>query len=119
MITGASSGIGNALCYWYLNQGAHVVLVGKDEDALKEVAQQFPSQATVIICNLMDDYECRDLIEACKHKFKEIDRVHPPPPKYDEYGKIIPVPKDLEPKLDVLINCAAVIFAGDLENTFP
>jgi len=35
VITGASSGIGQALCFWYLNQGAIVFLVGKDENALK------------------------------------------------------------------------------------
>ena len=43
VITGASSGVGNALSYWYLNHGAHVVLVGNDEDLLKKVAQQYPS----------------------------------------------------------------------------
>ena len=31
VITGASSGLGTALCFWYLNQGANVILVGKDE----------------------------------------------------------------------------------------
>ena len=35
VITGASSGIGQALSYWYLNQGAIVFLVGKDENTLK------------------------------------------------------------------------------------
>ena len=43
VITGASSGIGNALSFWYLNQGAHVVLVGRDEETLKNIAQQYPS----------------------------------------------------------------------------
>ena len=38
VITGASSGIGNALAYWYLNAGAYVVLVGKDEEILKNMA---------------------------------------------------------------------------------
>ena len=59
VITGASSGVGNALAFWYLNHGAYVVLVGKDEDVLKAMAQQYPSQATVVIANLLDDYECR------------------------------------------------------------
>ena len=39
VITGASSGLGNALAYWYLNHGAQVVLVGKDEEALKATAK--------------------------------------------------------------------------------
>ena len=38
VITGASSGIGQALSFWYLNQGAYVILVGKDEKALKNCA---------------------------------------------------------------------------------
>ena len=27
--------------------------------------------------------------------------------------------EEYQPKLDILINCAAVIFAGDMETTFP
>jgi len=42
VVTGASSGIGQALSYWYLNQGANVILVGKDEEALKDIASQYP-----------------------------------------------------------------------------
>lgn len=56
VITGASSGIGQALCFWYLNQGATVILVGKDENVLKQIAQQYPTQATVVVTNITDDY---------------------------------------------------------------
>lgn len=31
VITGASSGIGRALAYWYLNSGSRVVLVSKSD----------------------------------------------------------------------------------------
>lgn len=30
LITGASSGIGRSLAFWYLNNGARVCLVGRD-----------------------------------------------------------------------------------------
>jgi len=56
VITGASSGIGEALSFWYLNQGAFVILVGKDEPRLKSIAQQYPTQATVVITNITDDF---------------------------------------------------------------
>ena len=59
VITGASSGIGQALSFWYLNQGAYVILVGKDEKALKNCASQFPNQATVVVTNITDDYQCK------------------------------------------------------------
>jgi len=35
VVTGASSGIGQAISFWYLNQGGCVVLVGQDENTLK------------------------------------------------------------------------------------
>jgi NADP-dependent 3-hydroxy acid dehydrogenase YdfG len=38
VITGASSGIGQAVAFWYLNNGANVILVGKDEVTLKRTA---------------------------------------------------------------------------------
>ena len=56
VVTGASSGIGMAMSYWYLNQGAVVVLVGRDEEALKSVAKDYPMQATAVITNVTDDY---------------------------------------------------------------
>lgn len=59
VVTGASSGIGQALTYWYLNQGANVILVGKDEVTLKDIASQYPNQATVVVTNITDDYQCK------------------------------------------------------------
>jgi NADP-dependent 3-hydroxy acid dehydrogenase YdfG len=75
VITGASSGIGQAVSFWYLNQGANVILVGKDEVTLKRIASQFPTQATVVVTNITDDYQCKDLVEAVKNKFVEQDNM--------------------------------------------
>jgi hypothetical protein len=33
--------------------------VGKDEQTLKSVACKYPSQATVVITNITDDYQCK------------------------------------------------------------
>ncbi len=43
LITGASSGLGNALAYWYLNNGATVALVGRDIETLQKIGEAFPS----------------------------------------------------------------------------
>ena len=75
VVTGASSGIGQAMSFWYLNQGASVVLVGQDENTLKHMAQQYPTQATVVVTNITDDYQCKDLVEAVKNKFIEQDNI--------------------------------------------
>jgi NADP-dependent 3-hydroxy acid dehydrogenase YdfG len=43
LITGASSGIGRTLAFWYLNNGARVALVGRDVAEMDKIAKQFPS----------------------------------------------------------------------------
>ena len=43
VITGASSGIGRTLAYWYLNNGAKVALVARDIDELDNIGKNFPS----------------------------------------------------------------------------
>ena len=48
MVTGASSGIGRALAYWYLNNGARVALIGRDIRELDSIAMKYPSQALAI-----------------------------------------------------------------------
>ena len=39
LITGASSGLGMALAYWYLNNGAQVALVGRDIETLQKIGE--------------------------------------------------------------------------------
>ena len=48
VITGASSGIGRTLAFWYLNNGAKVALVGRDIAELDNIGKNFPSQALVV-----------------------------------------------------------------------
>jgi len=55
VITGASSGIGRTLSYWYLNHGAKVAMVGRDIDALDKIGKDFPSQALVVQADLTID----------------------------------------------------------------
>ncbi|MGN6496909.1 MAG: SDR family NAD(P)-dependent oxidoreductase [Tsuneonella sp.] len=46
-ITGASSGIGAALAHEFAARGAHVVLSGRDEDRLHEIARALPTPSLV------------------------------------------------------------------------
>ena len=92
VITGASSGIGRALSYWYLNNGAKVGMCARDINELDQIGKEFPSQALVIQMDLTNDFHSFDMRETVIEKFGGID---------------------------ILINCAGAIFNGDLENTFP
>lgn len=38
VVTGASSGVGRALAYWYLNNGARVAIIGRDIRELDKIA---------------------------------------------------------------------------------
>ena len=92
LITGASSGIGQACTMFFLNSGAKVALCGRDIETLKKIGKKFPNQASAIHIDLSDDMCVFDL----KSTVIEI------------LGG-----------LDILINCAGVQFDGDLEKTFP
>ena len=73
MITGASSGIGRSLAYWYLNNGARVALLGRDIQQLNEIAKQYPSMALAIQCELTTDQNLVDIKQAVAEKFGRLD----------------------------------------------
>lgn len=75
-----------------MNNGARVALVGRDKESLSEIGKQFPSQAIVIQCDLSEDEQQYEMADGVKQSFGG---------------------------LDILINCAGVIFEGDVENTHP
>ena len=73
VITGASSGIGRCLAYWYLNNGAKVALVGRDLQELDSIGKLFPSQSLVIQADLTLDIQLFDMKTAIAEKFGGID----------------------------------------------
>lgn len=73
MVTGASSGIGRALAYWYLNNGAKVALVGKDIVELDKIAKEFAGQSMAIQCDLTVDIQLFDMKQAIADKFGGLD----------------------------------------------
>jgi NAD(P)-dependent dehydrogenase (short-subunit alcohol dehydrogenase family) len=92
IITGASSGIGMACAYYFLNAGAKVVLCGRDIDTLKQIGAKFPDQGAAIKVDLSGDLQM-----------------------FDFKTSVI----ELLGGIDLMINCAGVMFDGDLEKTFP
>ena len=92
IITGASSGIGKACAYYFLNSGAKVVLCGRDLETLKKIGSKFPDQGAAIKVDLSGDLQL-----------------------FDFKTSVI----ELLGGIDIIINCAGVMFDGDLEKTFP
>ncbi len=92
LLTGASSGVGRSLAYFLLNNGAKVLLCGRDIETLKKIGEKFPDQASACEIDLIQDLQIYDL------KTSAIEVL----------GGI-----------DFIINCAGIMFDGDLEKTFP
>jgi len=64
LITGASSGIGRALAGEFARQGAHLVLVARNVEKLKAVAQSLPGQHRVLSADVTKPDEVQRAVAA-------------------------------------------------------
>ena len=93
VITGASSGIGQAAAFYFLNCGARVLLAGNDSETMVNFCKKFKfKNAIVAKFDMVKDMAIFDF------KATIVERL----------GKI-----------DILINCAGIKLDGDVEKTFP
>ena len=74
-ITGASSGIGEALCQKFCNEGAHIVLSARRVEELQRVAKTCngPGEILVQPLDICDLAEIDQAAEAVLHKFGRVD----------------------------------------------
>ena len=93
VITGASSGIGQAAAIYFLNCGAKVLLAGNDSETMVNFCKKYKFKNAIITkFDLVKDMAIYDF------KATIVERL----------GKI-----------DILINCAGIKLDGDVEKTFP
>lgn len=93
MITGATSGIGRATAKRFAAAAAHVVIIGRDQSALKEVEQEIESAGGTSMSLSVDVTIDNDLRDAFESAISKTNR------------------------LDVLVNAAGHISSGTIENT--
>lgn len=72
IVTGGSSGIGKAIALRYAKEGAHVIIVGRHEDALKEV-QKEESNIIYVTGDITDSSVVDHVINTAKEKYGRID----------------------------------------------
>jgi dehydrogenase/reductase SDR family member 7B len=74
-ITGASSGIGEALTYSFNSEGSHVIISARREDELVRVKKscQFPDNVTIAVMDITDMETMPKIVEEMIQKHKTID----------------------------------------------
>ena len=76
VITGASSGIGEAMAREYAKMGAKVVLGARREEELQRIAEEIKSEGGKVAfkgCDVVNEAECKALIECAVDNFGGID----------------------------------------------
>lgn len=71
-ITGASSGLGEALARHYARQGARLGLCGRRADALEQLAQDLNAQGLITSCHVADVRDARAMQHAAQHFMQQI-----------------------------------------------
>lgn len=76
IVTGASSGIGEACAAKFAQKGANIVLAARSEDKLKEVSKAISAygvQVLTVVTDVSKEEDCKHLIDVTLERFGKID----------------------------------------------
>ncbi|WP_431122721.1 SDR family oxidoreductase [Flagellimonas flava] len=73
LITGGSSGIGLATAQKFVEQGAHVIIVGRNEEALNTAVSQLGEQSYGIRADISNLSDLDNLYNEVKTKYQKLD----------------------------------------------
>jgi ribitol 2-dehydrogenase len=76
VVTGAASGIGLASAEAMLAAGSRVVMVDRDETALKALYKKHGDAVTPLVVDLLDPKDCASLVPRVLEKLRHIDIFH-------------------------------------------
>ncbi|BAY63296.1 putative short-chain dehydrogenase [Calothrix brevissima NIES-22] len=72
-ITGASSGIGEALAYQFANQGAKLIISARREQELQRVKQNISSECLIITLDITDSTSLATAVQTAINHYQKID----------------------------------------------
>ena len=73
VVTGASRGIGKAIAHAFAREGAKVVICGRKQEVLDQVAQEIGPGVTPIACHVGRPEQIQSLVDSTTQKFGRID----------------------------------------------
>ncbi|MCX6047900.1 MAG: SDR family oxidoreductase [Chloroflexi bacterium] len=75
LVTGSTTGIGEAIARLVVAEGARVMVHGLEEDLAKAVCRDLGEAATYTIADIGDPQKCAELVQATVNKYGRIDVV--------------------------------------------
>jgi len=73
IVTGASRGIGRAIAEVFVREGARVVICGRKQETLEQVAREIGGDVTPLACHVGRTEQIQALVEATTRDFGRID----------------------------------------------
>jgi dehydrogenase/reductase SDR family protein 4 len=73
IVTGASRGIGRAIAEAFVREGATVVICGRKQETLDQVARAMGSHAKPVVCHVGKADQVRGLVDSTTREFGRID----------------------------------------------
>src|SRR5690242_3804013 len=73
IITGATSGIGEATARCFIEQGAYVILAGRSVDKGMQLAKELGERAIYQQADVMKEADSAALVDLAMQKFKRLD----------------------------------------------
>ncbi|MGP9796126.1 SDR family oxidoreductase [Halomonas sp. 86] len=75
-VTGAASGIGLATAKAMIDAGARVVMIDRDDAALKAICEELGEAALPLVIDLLDPQDCDTLLSQILEKAGQLDILH-------------------------------------------
>jgi len=73
VVTGGGSGFGAAICRWFVEEGARIVLVDCSRDPAESVASELGAAAVFVEGDVASDADARRMIDAAVDRFGRLD----------------------------------------------
>lgn len=94
LVTGGSAGIGQALAWQLAQQGAEVIIVGRDEQRLRQTAEQYPQRIHYRLLDLTQAQQQDQLVAEIKQQWPQLSllinnagvQINMPPMGVDDAG---------------------------------